>query len=172
MWADDAMPVALDTIRTSHFMQRKRSQISTICIPLKMNRVCLSCFADEDKKCGDVHVDRVVGRLLGQLQKMQIGPLEAISRSVDAVSAAGESYPENVRPALLEMSRNGWYLDPAMPMSLPRRFTLAMEAGDAAQAEQSMVDHFERRTGGILSELVGRHPARGVVRNITVNTPM
>ncbi|MFT0174914.1 hypothetical protein ACLKMY_39500, partial [Paraburkholderia mimosarum] len=115
------------------------------------------------KKCGDVHVDRVVGRLLGQLQKMQIGPLEAISRSVDAVSAALESYPENVRPALLEMSRNGWYLDPAMPMSLPRRFKLAMEAGDAAQAEQSMVDHFERRTGGILSELVGRHPARGQI---------
>lgn len=90
-------------------------------------------------------------------------PWRRMMESIGAFGKALETYPDNMREGLVSMSRSGWYLDLEMGMSEPLRFKRAMDDGRAADAEASMVEHFEARTAGIRSELVQTYPHRGEI---------
>jgi hypothetical protein len=86
---------------------------------------------------------------------------DAILQGIAQFSQWAAELPEATRAVLTVMAADGWFLDNAMPASLPYDYAAHIRAGRATEATALMREHFTERQPAILEELCrhARHRA-------------
>lgn len=85
---------------------------------------------------------------------------EQLQRTFEQLQQSFNELPENIKEALLVFGKHGWYLDEEM--SLPDIWNLKKELSkeNIEKAEQTLIEHFERRLDDIEKFISKKFPQR------------
>jgi hypothetical protein len=85
------------------------------------------------------------------------------SAMFDDIARQLRDLPDEVRSQLAVLMDQGWCLDPEMPHTWGRDLVTAFREGAKDEAQQWLIDYFNRRLEEIEQTLVARHPKRSAI---------
>lgn len=86
--------------------------------------------------------------------------IDALAKQASELQDWLNRLPEKTRRSLLTLSSHGWYIDNQMYMGAASVLADAFENGYAADADESLAQHFRARLPAIRQEVAGEYPHR------------